>query len=122
MTIIYTILIVSFIGMSILTYAKMGELSTGRNMLNISTPERDHKLRTLWQSIVYHITHVSLQSIKEGFHDGIVAAENFFLRIIVKLGKNFSSLGDIVRGKDIPKNRGSVSFFLKNIEDHKKSL
>jgi hypothetical protein len=105
--------------MSLLTYAKMSELSTGRNILHLSTPERDQRLRRVWKAVMYQITHVSWRSVKEGFHDSIVAAENFFLRVIVKLGKKFSSVGDIVRGKDIPKNRGSVSFFLKNLEDHK---
>lgn len=101
-------------------YAKMTELTTGKNFLRISTPERDAKITEAWKSFVYQITHVSRKSLMKTFHKTVVGVENFFLRMVMKLGKKFTSIGDMVRGKDIPRNRGAVSFFLKNIEGHSK--
>ena len=100
----------------------MLQLTTGKDILHISNPERDARLTSFWQSFVYQVTHVSRKSLAEKLHKIVVVIENFFLRIIVKVGKKFSSVGDVVRGKNIPRNRGAVSFFLKNIEEHKKSL
>lgn len=116
MIIALTILCVSFIAMVTVVWNKNSEMTTGRTFMHISTPERDARLEYLYEKAVYQITHVSYRSIKNTLHDWLVAVENFFLRMFVRLGKRFSTIGDIVRGKNIPKNRGAVSFFLKNIE------
>jgi hypothetical protein len=105
-----------------MTYAKMSELTNGKNVLRISTPSRDEKIVETWKWFRYQVTHVSRKSLSEASHKIVVSVENFFLGLIMKLGKKFTSLGDIVRGKDIPRNRGAVSFFLKGTEEHKKSL
>lgn len=122
MTVVYTILGGSFLVLWFMIYAKMSELSTGKNMLRISTPERDAFITGVWNRFVYHVTHVSRTSIMETSHKLIVSIENFFLGVIVKLSKKFTSLGDMVRGKDIPRNRGSVSFFWKNIDERRKEI
>lgn len=114
---LYTILVVSFFGLAFLTYNKMLELTTGKNIVKISSPARDQKLKHAWNRFVYQITHVSWKSIKRRSYKIMVSIENYFLKVIIKLGKKFSTLGDIVRGKNIPRNRGSVSFFLKNLEN-----
>ncbi len=117
MILMYTILAVSFFASVTMIYAKMSELTNGKNILHISTPERDAKILAMWRALSYRITHVSRKSLTEASHKVIVSVENFFLRLIVKLGKKFTSLGDMVRGKDIPRNRGSVSFFLREIDE-----
>ena len=116
MTIALTILCLSFLAMATLLWNKNSQMTTGRTLLSVSTPERDARLEQWFQKFAYQITHVSYTSIKNTLHDWLVAVENFFLRIFVRLGKRFHTIGEIVRGKNIPKNRGSVSFFLKNIE------
>ncbi len=113
------IVLLSFIGMIAILWSKSVQLSGGQAMFSLSTPERDARLSWWFERTMYQITHVSYKSLKNTLHNLLVAFENFFLAIFVKLGKKFGRIGDMVRGKDIPKNRGSVSFFLKNVEDVK---
>ncbi|MES3005957.1 MAG: hypothetical protein V4664_03360 [Patescibacteria group bacterium] len=122
MTTALTILCVSFIAMAVVVWNKNTQMSTGRTNFRISTPERDAHLEQWYNRIMFQITHVSYGSLKKTLHDMLVAVENFFLRIFVRLGKRFHTIGDIVRGKNIPRNKGAVSFFLKNIEESKKSV
>lgn len=116
MLIALTILCVSFIAMLVVVWNKSAEMTTGKTMFRISTPERDARIEHWFDRTMYRITHVSYTSLKNKLHDLLVAFESMFLRIFVRLGKRFHTIGDIVRGKNIPKNKGSVSFFLKNIE------
>ena len=110
--------------MAVILWGKNVELSTGRNVLRISTSERDNRLHEWYERIMYQMTHVTAKSIGAAFHRVVVTAETFSLALFVRLGKRFSKIGDIVRGKDLPKNRGSisVSFFLKNIEEGRKNM
>jgi hypothetical protein len=110
---------VSFIAAMAVVWSKSAELSTGKGMFQISTPERDTKVINAFGVAHYQITHVSRKSIIRISQRAIVAVENMFMSFFVLLGKKFSTIGDVVRGKDIPKNRGAVSFFLKNIETKK---
>lgn len=107
--------------MSFLVYGKIEELGGSKNIFSLSNKKRDAAIKKHWRSFIFNITHVSMKSIKKGSHKVITSAEGAFLKVMSQLGKKFSSIGDMVRGKDIPRNRGSVSFFLKNISEHKKS-
>ena len=117
-----TLLVLSFIGMLVVVWGKSIQMSTGRNVLHISTEERDMRLSQWYGKVAYQVTHVSFNSLKNNLHSIIVAVENFFLRIFDRLGKKFKVIGDIVRGRDLPKNKGSVSFFLKNIEENEENV
>lgn len=117
-----TLLILSFIGMIVVMWGKSVEMATGKNVLHISNQERDLRLNQWYGDVMYQITHVSFNSLKKNLHAVIVVVENFFLRMFVRLGKKFTVIGDIVRGRNLPKNRGSVSFFLKNIEEKEENV
>lgn len=116
MIIALTILCFSFVAMAVVLWNKNSQVTTGRAFFSISTPERDARLEEWYDKAVFQLTHVSYASVRNILHNALVAVENFFLSIFVRLGKRFSTIGDIVRGRNIPRNKGSVSFFLKNIE------
>ena len=46
--------------------------------------------------------------------------EKFFMRVFFKLFRYINKLSDMVKGKDVPKNKGSASFFLKRIDETEK--
>lgn len=46
--------------------------------------------------------------------------EKFFMRSFFKIFRYIGKLSDMVKGKDVPKNKGSASFFLKRIDEVKK--
>ncbi len=49
-------------------------------------------------------------------------AEHGGMMVLEKVINKFGRAKDMVTGKDLPKNRGAVSFFLKHIESHKKNM
>lgn len=48
--------------------------------------------------------------------------EQWGLKMLDRAVNKFGRAKDMVSGKDLPKNKGAVSFFLKHIESHKKNM
>ena len=97
---------------------KKRELETGHAYVCIShdhelTIKEKVKLKTKdikeWPRRAFHI--VSFLVVKEGVKIFEKTKEIVYPKI--------SHIVDAVKGRDIPKNRGSVSLFLKHIEDYK---
>ncbi len=75
-----------------------------------------------------------IQSVRLGAKDFPKRAVNITAFYAVKHGLNafektkkvvyprIAHIVDAVKGRDIPRNRGSVSLFLKHIEEHQKNL
>jgi hypothetical protein len=115
-----TTLIVSASILLMMLSHKQRELRTGKAMIKIGTSAADHKLRTAWQSSLSKLSHVHPSNGKHTLRRSMVELERHIMNLFHRLSHKFSIVGDVVTGRDIPKNRGSVSFFLKNIEDSKK--
>jgi len=113
---------VSLILLAVLAFNKQKELNGDRAWFSIGSPRTDRRIAVVWISVVYIVTHVSVQSCKRLMKQAVLKAERFFINKIEEMGHKFSMVGNMVTGYDLPKNRGSVSFFLKNIEDHKKTI
>lgn len=113
---------ISLIAIAAMVKNKQKELSGDKPMFNIGSHSADSVIASTWNSMVYMITHVSVQSCKRLGKQVVHGVERFFISKFEQLSQRFSGVGDMVTGYDLPRNRGSVSFFLKNIEDHKKVM
>lgn len=99
---------------------KKREVVRGKGFLTIGNERTDQQLLNVYEDISSYASVLRPHALKVFVGRMVVKAEQFAMGIFEKLSRRFSVVGDMVTGKDIPKNRGSVSFFLKNIEDSKK--
>lgn len=112
---------ISLAALIVLGANKQKELN-GRHAFKIGNQSTDSRIAMMWNSMVYMVTHVSVQSCRRVAKRAILNTEGFFIKRFENMGNRFSVVGNAVTGYDLPKNRGSVSFFLKNIEDHKRTI
>lgn len=89
---------------------------------SICSTELDMRLRALYQRIVTQIRLIDKAYLKEKMHALAAHSEKWALALLSRLLNRFGRLRDVVTGKDLPKNKGSVSFFLKHIQHHKSQL
>jgi hypothetical protein len=122
MTISLITFAISLVCLSILAVNKHKELNGQKTWFSIGNLKTDRNIAVLWKTVVYMVTHVSVRSIQRLAKQAVLKTERFFINKVEEMGQKFSMVGNMVTGYDLPKNRGSVSFFLKNIEDHKKTM
>ena len=115
-----TILIVSSLCTLLMLGNKQKEVKTGKAMLKIGSSSTDYALKRLWMTGVDKLSHIHPSNTKQTIQRSMVELEKHIMNMFHRLSHKFSIVGDVVTGRDIPRNRGSVSFFLKNIEDSKK--
>lgn len=111
---------ISLIVIAAMLVNKQREMNGGRALFSVGTSSTDSRIAAMWSSMVYMVTHVSVRSCKKLTRQATLKAEAFFIENFETVARKFSLVGNMVTGYDLPRNRGSVSFFLKNIEDHKR--
>ena len=99
-------------------YSKRSELNGGRALIHIGSDDRDIKLRSLHNRGRAYIESVDSVYLKNKLHDIAEKSEHFGLKLAEYVVKRFSKIRDAVSGKDIPKNRGLVSFFMGYVDSH----
>lgn len=99
---------------------KSRELRTGKTSLTIGNHQSDLAVRRMAASLAEKAVSVHPSNGKSAVLRFIIEVEKWSMNLFHRLSQRFGAVGDVVTGRDIPKNRGSVSFFLKNIEDSKK--
>ncbi len=122
MTTILIIFCVSFLASLTVLWNKQKELVGGRSFVKFGNEGVDTRIVDTYRKLVDTIHHVTMSAIKQSARKGILSIENFFIRTFNYISRRFLSIGSVITGHNIPKNRGSVSFFLKNIEEHKKTI
>jgi hypothetical protein len=105
---------VFFCGLILLN--KKREISKGSSFLRIGNARTDSFLSDLSYSIEYTIAKTDTKTLRTLCKSKVALMEGEILKVLHLAGQRFEVLGHAVTGKHIPKNRGSVSFFLKNIE------
>jgi len=120
-TTLTTFIVSSVIALFLVTN-KMGELAGSRLAVRIHSHEFEVKMKTTVGAFWDWISHISMRSIRALTLATLQKAEKFFVKLFYRILKRITKMTDMVSGRDIPKNRGSVSFFLKHIEDHKNKL
>lgn len=120
MFILYTICILSLVVLLAMMATKMREISGKKCPIKFSKPEWDWHILRKYHLVRHNVVHIKRESLANFVHRMAKVLELLFIRLANKLEKRFSKLGDMIKGKPVARNRGSVSFFLKNIEDRKK--
>lgn len=88
----------------------------------LCSAELDIRLRTAYQRAVAQARAVDGPYMREKLHQLAEYSERKALAIVARLLSRFGKVRDVVTGKDLPKNKGSVSFFLNHIANHKSKL
>lgn len=126
MTTALIILSVSLVIMAIMIHSKHVELETGKARINLSSAKMDITFIKARHNAGLFIKGINYRNIYNISHKFLEWMEYKFIGIAGKgwvlFAPRFKKMSDIVKGKNIPKNKGCVSFFLKNIEEHKKQL
>lgn len=112
----------SAIFFAVLCYSKKLELDRGRALIRVGSSSMDNRLQSYYEKQREFIASIDTEYIKEKFHLIAEKAEHWGLRMGEKLVNKFGRAKDMVTGKDLPKNKGAVSFFLKHIESHKNQV
>ena len=99
---------------------KQRELVTGKTLVKLGGVQSDYALRRIWGVSLDKLAVVHPTNSKKVVQRSVVGAEKHAMKAFHVLSRKFAVVGDVVTGKEKTKNRGSVSFFLKNIEDSKK--
>ncbi len=99
---------------------KIGQINGSRWYIKLHSHELEHrminKLGAMWDVIM----HSSKATIRTVFARVLQKMEKFFMKVFFKLFRYINKLSDMVKGKDVPKNKGSASFFLKRIDEVEK--
>lgn len=112
--------IASFLFIVFMFLNKQRETRTGRNMVKIGNTHVDYAVRRMYVSVSDKVHSLHPSNSWPTIRRGLLMVEKSIMNVFYKLGHKFSIVGEVVTGRDIPKNKGAVSFFLKNIESSKK--
>ena len=112
--------IVSIVVMVLMMILRSFELITGRNIISEKFRDiTDRKIIILWNKASRY-----LNARKKEFHNFLDHIPVFFARILYIILKWMRKKGDrffnMVKGKGALTNKGSASFFLNSIHEHKK--
>lgn len=99
---------------------KSRELSRGRGFLKSSSTKTDSWCLAVYEKIKTLGGSLKVVTSRKAIIRGVVKFEQFCVKMFSRLANRFTIVGEVMIGGSIPKNRGSVSFFLKNIEASKK--
>ena len=119
---LYTICGVSLLVILVIITTKFLELSGKKCHIKFSKPEWDWHILRKYHIVRHNVVHIKRESLANFFHRMAKVLELLFIKLARRLEKRFSKLGDMIKGKQVARNRRSVSFFLNNIEDHKNNL
>ncbi len=101
---------------------KIGHINGSRWYVKLHSHEFERKVLNktgaFWDVVWHSCTH-TFRALTAVFLEKI---QKFFMKVFFKLFRYISKLRDMVKGRDIPKNKGSASFFLKRIDEMGKDL
>lgn len=116
------IFIVSIITIALLWYNKYREARGVLPLVYIGSHDFDKQLSNIKSICTRFIKKIDAEYLKSIFHDIAESTEKFGIIFAEKCINKFTHVRARINNKNIPKNRGSVSFFFKHIEDHQKSI
>ncbi|MDD5318810.1 MAG: hypothetical protein PHF79_03290 [Candidatus Pacebacteria bacterium] len=119
MTSLSIILGVSLAGIVVLLGNRLLQLQTGRAIFSFSFERSDSWLRRVGLWFHSLAKYFSAHSLKAAGQRILTTIEVFFIKGFVAFHKLIGRISRLIKGPRIPHNRGSVSFFIKHIEDHK---
>ncbi len=118
---LYITLSLSLVGLVALLGNKISELQTGRKVVSVTFNKTDKWLGS-FSGFINKFSHLLTAGSWHNIgHNILTTVEGIFVRSIINLNKWWKKFMKVVCRTDIPTNRGSVSFFLKHIEEHKEA-
>jgi len=117
-----SIFIVSFVGMIIMIVVKLFEIRIGKDFVFV-----------VWRNKIDEYTHLWFAKVKKFVtskeRNTIAFVKNIPVQILalvsklhVYLHKRYGKQVDMIKGRKIPTNKGSVSFFINSISEYKKEI
>jgi hypothetical protein len=103
-----------------LWYNKVREARGLSPVVRIGSMELDARLSHATSTVKSWVHNIDAEYVKSVLHTIAESAEKFGISCAEKCINRFMKVRDLVDSRDIPKNRGSVSFFFKHIEHHQK--
>lgn len=103
-----------------LWYNKVREARGLSPVVRIGSMELDARLSHVTSTVKSWVHNIDAEYVKSVLHTIAESAEKFGISCAEKCINRFMKVRDLVDSRDIPKNRGSVSFFFKHIEHHQK--
>lgn len=119
--VITAIFFISLLGIVFLFLNKWRELELGKAYVRISS-QQDMRLRKQIDVVVVRVRSLPRQALHAAVFFTIKHAIVIFDRTKQKLYPRIAHIVDALKGRDIPRNRGSVSLFLKYIEENRGDL
>lgn len=111
---------ISFLALVFMLYNKHNELVKGKGIVKISIAS-DEDIRQRIETIQLNIKEFPRKVIHLTAFFTVKHGLNIFDKVRQIVYPKISHIIDAVKGKDVPKNKGSVSLFLKHIEEHRRS-
>ncbi len=94
----------------------------GKGYVCIGSERTDIGIVNGYKTFLDLVHRATISTAKLYIQKSTVWFEKQFIRLTHYTVKRVYSFSNIITGHNIPKNKGSVSFFLKNIEEHKKTV
>lgn len=105
----------------VLWYNKTREAKGMAPIINIGSADIDRQLSAYAATVKHFIKQINAPYIRSVLHRVAESAEKLSISCAEKCINRFVRMKAVMDSKDIPKNRGAVSFFFKHIEHHQKS-
>ena len=99
---------------------KIGQTNGSRWYIKLHSHEFEHKVINKMGAVWDVVSHSSKATLRSVSAKVLEKMEKFFMKVFFKLFRYINRLSDMVKGKDVPKNKGSASFFLKRIDETEK--
>lgn len=120
MTFAITIFFLSFAGIAFLLVNKSRELAGKKAFVTVSH-ETNHKIKSVTDKVTVSIKKSPQVVWKTLLFVVIKVSILVFEKAKTKFYPKIAHLVDSVKGRHVPKNKGSASFFLTNIKEHKEA-
>lgn len=116
------IFIATFSGMLLMVFFRGIELIFKKELIPVRIRERsDRRLNLVWQRISYAIdkSQSRLMHAIKHFPSTVLHIINYVWSHVFKKSMH---LAETLKGKGVPTTKGSASFFISSINDHKKKI
>ena len=117
-----TLFIISSVTALFILGNKVGQLNGSRWYVQLHSHEFERRLLTKGGAVWDMVSHSVVRGFRAFFAKFLEKAEKFFLRMFFKIFRYITKMSDMVKGRDVPANKGSASFFLKSIDEPGKNL
>ena len=115
------IFLLALLGIVFVFWNKKREIEAGKPYLNLAFGSDFHLKRHI-ENAATSVKGMPKKAAEAGIFFAVKHGLNAFEKVKSAIRPKIAHIIDAVRGKNIPQNKGSVSVYLKKIEEHKNNL